>query len=285
MQTEEIRINVAGHELAAKQWGDSDKPAILALHGWLDNAATYERIAPRLRDYRIIALDFVGHGFSSHRPEGVRYHFIDNVDDVIGLADALELNTFILMGHSMGAGVASMLAGSFPERVEKLVLIEGIGSNTSKADEAPRILRSAVSDMKRAAAKSKPIYETHSEAIEARMKGIGGISREAAESLCARGLVSVSGGYTWRSDPRLIMSSAIRLTEEMVAGFVKELTMPVLLVTGKQSFLAASDTINSRASLVPDLQRFDGDGNHHLHLEPETCEPVIAAIESFLARA
>jgi len=283
MQTEEIRINIAGHELAAKQWGDTEKPAIIALHGWLDNAATYDRLAPRLRDYRIIGLDFVGHGYSSHRPEGVRYHFIDNVDDVIGLADALELEKFILMGHSMGAGVSSMLAGAFPDRVEKLVLIEGIGSNTSKADESPRILRSAVSDMKRAAAKSKPIYESRDEAIEARMKGIGGISREASESLCGRGLMSVSGGYTWRSDPRLVMSSAIRLTEEMVAGYLKELTMPTLLVTGKQSFLTANETINNRASLVSQLQRVDLDGNHHLHLEPDTCEPVIEAIESFLA--
>jgi len=133
MLTEEIRIDVAGHELAAKQWGDADKPAIIALHGWLDNAATYDRLAPMLSDYRIIALDFVGHGFSSHRPEGIRYHMLDNIDDVIGLADGLELERFILMGHSMGAGVSTMLAGAFPERIQKLILIEGIGTNTSAA--------------------------------------------------------------------------------------------------------------------------------------------------------
>ena len=284
MLTEEIRINLAGRELAAKQWGDADKPAIIALHGWLDNAATYDRLAPGLKDYRIIALDFAGHGFSSHRPEGVRYHFIDNVDDVIGLADALDLERFTLMGHSMGTGVSTMLAGSFPDRVEKLILIEGIGSNTSEAEEAPRVLRSAVSDMKRAAAKSKPIYETRDEAVEARMKGIGGISRAAAESLCSRGLMSVSGGFTWRSDPRLVMSSAIRLTEGMVSAYLKELNMPVMLVTGKQSFLTGNAVISQRIQLVPQLEWAEYDGNHHLHLEPETFKPVVEMIERFLAQ-
>ena len=116
MQCEELRINVSGYTLAAKQWGDATKPALLALHGWLDNAATYDLIAPHLADYRVIALDFAGHGYSDHLPEGMRYHMLDNVDDVVGVADALGLESFVLMGHSMGAGISSLLAGAFPDK-------------------------------------------------------------------------------------------------------------------------------------------------------------------------
>lgn len=282
MLTEEIRINVAGHELAAKEWGDSDKPAVIALHGWLDNAATYDRLAPLLSEYRIVALDFVGHGFSSHRPEGVRYHLLDHVDDVMGLADALDLDRFILMGHSMGAGVSTMLAGSFPERIEKLVLLEGVGPISSKPEDAPGILRKAVTDMKKSSAKRKPIYETHDEAVEARMKGIGGISREASLSLCSRGLMEVPGGFTWRSDPRVTMSSAMRLTEEMVAAYLVKLAMPTLLITGKQSFFAGNEVFRNRAALIPDLEHVDLAGNHHLHLEPDTFQPAAQAIKDFL---
>jgi pimeloyl-ACP methyl ester carboxylesterase len=282
MLTEEIRINIAGHELAAKQWGDSDKPAIIALHGWLDNAATYDRLAPLLLDHRIIAMDFVGHGYSSHRPEGVRYHMLDNVDDVLALADALELDRFILMGHSMGAGIASLLSGAFPERIEKLILIEGLGTNTSDPSNAPKVLRTAVCDMKKASAKRKPIYESENEAIEARMQALGGISRDASHSLCGRGLDAVPGGFTWRSDPRLKMSSAVRLTDAMIESYLSALVMPVLLITGKQSFFAATDVLNKRANNISNLTHFELEGNHHLHLEPATFQPVADSIIRFL---
>lgn len=282
MLTEEIRINLGGREVAGKQWGDAEKPAILALHGWLDNAATYDRIAPFLTDFRVIAVDFAGHGFSDHRQEGVRYHIVDHVDDVIGFADALELDRFILMGHSMGAGVSTLLAGSFPERIDKLILLEGLGTNTSESAEAPAILRSAVCDMKKAGAKRKPIYETRDEAIAARSLAIGGISIAAATSLCNRGLEAVEGGFTWRSDPRLKMNSALRLTDSMIEAYLKALSMPTLLVTGKQSFLATSGVMEKRKQFVPELQHVSLAGNHHLHLEPDTCGAVLQAINDFL---
>ncbi len=283
MHTEEIRVEVAGQTLAAKQWGDSDKPAIIALHGWLDNAASYDLIAPQLNDFRVIALDFAGHGFSDHRPDGMRYHMLDNVDDAVGLADALELEDFILMGHSMGAGISTLLAGAFPERIKKLVLIEGIGTHTTPADRSAEVLRKAVKDMKRAGLSRKPIYDTEAEAIAARMQALGGISEAASKTLCSRGLYKAEEGYTWRSDPRVKMNSAIRLTEEMIDSYLKELIMPVLLITGNQSFFAASDMMPKRAEKVANIKHVLLDGNHHLHLEPETFQPVLQEILNFLS--
>ena len=282
MLTEEIRVKVGGLELAAKQFGAAEKPAIIALHGWLDNAATYDRLAPLLADYRVIALDFAGHGYSAHRAEGVRYHMLDNVDDVIGFADAMGLDRFVLMGHSMGAGIATYAAASFPERIEKLILIEGIGSNTSRPDEAPKVLRQAVEDLKKAGAKRKPVYEQRQEAIVARSQSIGGISESAAAILCSRGLEPVENGFTWRSDPRLKMSSAIRLTEEMVQAYLAALSMPVLLMRGEQSFFATTQTLQQRADRIPACTRVNLPGNHHLHLEAETHAAVADAINDFL---
>lgn len=282
MLTEEIRVKVGGLELAAKQWGDAELPALIALHGWLDNAATYDRLAPLLNGYRVIALDFAGHGYSSHRPDGVRYHLLDNVDDVIGFADALGLERFVLLGHSMGAGVATYTAASFPERIEKLILVEGIGTHASAPEDAPKVLRQAVEDMKKAGAKRKPVYEQRDEAIKARSQSIGGISEDAAATLCSRGLETVENGVTWRSDPRLKMSSAIRLTEEMVLAHLAALTMPVLMVRGLQSFFAATDTLQKRADRIAQCVRANLPGNHHLHLERETCQAVANTINDFL---
>lgn len=282
MLTEDIRIEVAGVELAAKQWGDSEKPAIISLHGWLDNAASYDRLAPYLAEYRVIALDFAGHGYSGYRPGGVRYHMLDNVDEVIGLADALDVDQFVLMGHSMGAGIATYTAASFFDRVTKLVLIEGIGTMTSPPEEASQILRKSVEEMKKSGAKRKPIYETKDEAIEARAKAIGGISVDASTILCSRGLEKLENGYTWRSDSRLTMSSIVRMTEELVQGFLRELPMPVLLIRGEQSFVAKTQTLQERASYVPNCKVVSLPGNHHLHLEADSYEAVARAIQQFL---
>ena len=98
--------------------------------------------------------------------------------------------------------------------------------------------------MKKAHAKRKPVYETREEAIEARSQAIGGISVEAARILCQRGLEPVESGVTWRSDPRLKMNSTLRLTEEMIAGFLQALTMPTLLIRGEDSFVAGSPTLH-----------------------------------------
>lgn len=282
MITEEIRIQVNGIELAAKQWGGQELPTIIALHGWLDNAASYDRLAPALAQYRVIALDFAGHGYSGHRLEGVRYHTIDNVDDVIGLADALGLQQFILIGHSLGAGIATFIAGSFPERVSKLVLIEGIGSNTNLADDGPELLRKAVNDMKKLTTKLKPVYKTCDDAIHSRAHSGRMISVDASTHICNRGLMSVGDGFTWRYDPRLKLSSAIRLTEDMLTAYLKNLSMPVLLVRGRHSFFLTEKTLQRRVDKISLCQKVLLDGNHHLHLEQDTFGPVAAAINKFL---
>ena len=282
MPPTEIRICTNGMELTAKQWGSADAPAVIALHGWLDNAASFDRLAPVLSGYRIIALDFAGHGYSAHRPAGVRYHELDNVDDVIALADALDLEHFILLAHSWGAGIATYTAGTFPERISKLMLVEGIGSNTSHPNEAPSILRKAVEGLKKADAKRKPVYETRDEAIRARSQAHAGISVDAATQLCSRGLQPVHGGFSWRSDPRLKMSSAIRPTEEMMTAYLQRLTMPVLMICGRHSLLATDPTLQLRADEIPDCRSILLDGNHHLHLELDTCSAVADAIAAFL---
>uniref|UniRef100_A0A8D0EYN9 AB hydrolase-1 domain-containing protein n=1 Tax=Strix occidentalis caurina TaxID=311401 RepID=A0A8D0EYN9_STROC len=71
-----------GH-VAAKAWGPSEGHPVLCMHGWLDNANTFDRLIPLLpRDYYYVAMDFSGHGLSSHRPAGSPYHFLDYVTDV-----------------------------------------------------------------------------------------------------------------------------------------------------------------------------------------------------------
>ena len=125
MAAKEEKFQVFGQTLAALSWDGEGEP-VLALHGWLDNAASYIPLASQWQR-PMVALDFSGHGHSDHRPDGVVTHLVDHVRDVLAVADQLGWQRFTLVGHSMGAGIACLFAAAFPERISRLVLIEGLG--------------------------------------------------------------------------------------------------------------------------------------------------------------
>src|SRR5690606_11793724 len=103
---EEIRLNLPHVELAAHLYGPEDGRPVLALHGWLDNAATFSRLAPRLQGLRIVALDFAGRGHSGHRGPGAGYQLWDYAVDVLLVAEELGWQRFLLLGHSLGGIIA-----------------------------------------------------------------------------------------------------------------------------------------------------------------------------------
>ena len=94
-QPEELEIQTSSIRLVAKCWGNPDGLPVLAFHGWLDNAATFDNLAPLLPELRILSIDLPGHGHSDHRPSGSSYYFIDMVMDVIEVADVLGLESFL----------------------------------------------------------------------------------------------------------------------------------------------------------------------------------------------
>ncbi len=143
-EAEEIELPVGPLRLAARVHGPADGIPVLALHGWLDNAASFEPLAPLLKGLRLVALDLPGHGHSDHRAGGTHYHFIDYVEDVLGAVDALGWERFALLGHSLGGAVATFVAGACPDRVTRLGLIEALGPLTEHPDEAPRRLAHAL---------------------------------------------------------------------------------------------------------------------------------------------
>lgn len=123
---EEVRLDLGHIELAAHLFGPADGQPVIALHGWLDNANTFSRLAPRLRGLRVVALDLAGHGYSEHRPAGASYALWDYAYDVLRVAEQLGWQRFALLGHSLGAIIAVVLAGALPERVSRLALIDGV---------------------------------------------------------------------------------------------------------------------------------------------------------------
>ncbi|WP_226687935.1 alpha/beta hydrolase [Stutzerimonas stutzeri] len=278
---EEVRLSLPHLEVAAHLYGPDDGKPVIALHGWLDNAATFSRLAPRLQGLRIVALDLPGHGHSDHRPIGAGYNIWDYVHDVLQVAEQFGWQRFSLLGHSMGAIVSVLLAGALPERVERLALIDGVIPYTGEADSAPQKLGSALEALLAVNDKRKPVYASFDQAVQARMKGVGAVSREAAEMLAQRGLMPVPGGYTWRTDPRLMLPSAMRLTRAHALAFVNRVACPTSLVLAEQGLMTQPELLELVEGFPFDIRRLAG--GHHLHLDDDIgAEAVATAFNSFL---
>jgi pimeloyl-ACP methyl ester carboxylesterase len=282
MAFEEVRLSLPHIELAAHLYGPEDGQPVIALHGWLDNAASFARLAPKLPGLRIVALDFAGHGHSDHRPAGASYAIWDYVHDVLQVAEQFGWQRFSLLGHSMGAIVSVLLAAALPERVERLALIDGLIPYTGEADSAPQRLAEALKAQVALAGKRKPVYAEFERAVEARMRGVGAVSREAAELLAQRGLMPTRGGYTWRTDNRLTLPSPMRLTYAHAMAFVEQLQCPVNLVMAEQGMLLAQPRFDELLANRPIIQsRLPG--GHHLHLDDEDGAQLVAdCFNSFL---
>ena len=273
---EEVRLRLPHMEVAAHLYGPENGRPVIALHGWLDNAASFSRLAPLLNGVRIVALDLPGHGLSDHRPPGAGYNIWDYAYDILQTAEQFGWQRFSLLGHSLGGIVSVLLAGAMPERIERLALIDGVIPYTGEAESAPRKLGEAMRALLAVERKRKPVYASFDQAVAARMKGVGAVSREAAERLAQRGLMPVPGGYTWRTDPRLMLPSPMRLSLAHALAFVQRVECPTSLIVAEQGLMTEPASTELIDSLPFDLHHVPG--GHHLHLDDDEGAAAIAAV-------
>ncbi len=280
-QQEELRFEVNGHRIAAIASGDVDAPVVLGLHGWLDNAATYNRILPLLKGVRFIALDLMGHGYSDHRPESMPYYIWDNVSDVVGIADELGLDKLHIVGHSMGASIASLLAGTFPERVERLCLIEGVAPLVYPPEELPKLMAEALNKRAKMRGRRLKPYARMSDAVDARQNGRFPVSAEGAGWLVSRGAVHGADGVYWRNDPSLVLPSILRMSEDQVLAFLRNIKAEVELVLGEDGL--ELDQLDERTAVIERLTTYHFPGNHHLHMESEAAQRIADLVNAWFA--
>ncbi|WP_116472838.1 alpha/beta fold hydrolase [Zobellella maritima] len=276
------QFDIHGRRMAVMEWGDPQAVPVVALHGWLDNAASFTLLARRLPQVRLIALDLAGHGHSAHRPTGQPYYIWDNVADVLALVDELGLERVALLGHSMGAGVATLFAGAFPERVGQLFLLDGLTPLDYPADQLPGQMADALLKGARLSRRSLRPYASFEQAVAARINSRWPVSREAARLLLERGLRQEADGWYWRSDLALTQPSVVRLCEQQITAFLRRLTMPVLLVMAEQGIGMAR--VEPWLGLVPDLELKILAGGHHLHMEEKPAEQIAGWLFEGLGR-
>ncbi|XP_034935953.1 probable serine hydrolase [Chelonus insularis] len=121
----EVEIKVPWGKLTGKYWGSSNVEPILALHGWQDNACSFDPLAQNLPDnVSLLAMDFPGHGFSSWIPDGIMYNTLLYVQAVHRVKEYYGMNKFGLMGHSLGGMVSFMYTSLFPNNIKFVIAFD-----------------------------------------------------------------------------------------------------------------------------------------------------------------
>lgn len=261
-----------------------DGPRVLALHGWLDNAASFVPLAQHLHGIDLVAIDQPGHGRSAHLPPGTDYSFVGAINAILDVADALGWERFALLGHSMGAGIGSLIAAACPERIDRLVAIEALGALTEAPEHTVARMRDAVAAHREMAGKQLRVFPDIETAVRARMHAGrvpgSGLEEALVRLLVERGVAAVEGGFAWSSDPRLTLPTMTRMTEAQVENLVAGIRCPTKAIFAEpaQPYLP-DDLRRRRAALLPRGELVVVPGGHHLHMNQSAA--VAAAIGDF----
>lgn len=220
-------------------WGDEAKPALVLVHGTRDHARSWDRMAAQLVDrYWVVAPDLRGHG-DSDWAIGSDYSIIDYALDLHALAEHLGRETYTLIGHSLGGGVALEFAGACPERVQKLVTIEGLGG-LGWRDEARRPahvrMRRWMESMRELEARGPRVYATLEGAIERMVERNSHLTPEFARHLAIEGVRAVEGGYSWKFDNFTRAGSPYEFNMEDARDLWNQVRCPILILYGDESW-------------------------------------------------
>ena len=217
------RFTVANRTLAGCLWqatSDGRSPPFIALHGWLDNANSFQPLIEQLpNNCTVLALDLAGHGKSDHRSADSAYNLWQDVSDVLDIADQMGWQRFSLLGHSRGAMASVLLAAVAVERVEQLVLIDGLVPTPVSEADAPQQLAKAIADKRSYSRYHRRRYNSVDDAAQVRTRSTFPLSIESAHLLAERGVANDADGYYWVADPRLQGASEVKFTEGQLRAF------------------------------------------------------------------
>ena len=261
------------------EWGDANNPLLIYLHGWADTGSTFQFVVDALaEEWFVVAPDWRGFGRSNFRADG--YWFPDYLADLHELLNVYSRDEPArLVGHSMGANIASLYAGVMPERVKALINVEGFGLSDSDPSDAPERYREWIE-----AGQSCPVFAEYSDfdalakRIKKRCPGIG----SAQANFVAREWASKDEDdvIRLRADPNHKLPNAILYRRAEAAACWRNIDADILLVLGDKSPFA--DLFDAASSLpFPKSQSAVVEGAGHM-IHFEAAEKLAKLSEDFL---
>ena len=284
--TTTIRVPANGLELHVNVWearpGVAPRGVAVLLHGFQDVGASYDLVAPALADegFRVCAPDLRGFGQSGRIAGGAYYHFPDYVFDVADLVDAISPDAPIfLVGHSMGGTIASMYAGTYPERVALLALLEGVGPPSMPDSVSPDRVRHWIDGVRKTRARPEKAM-TFAEVLRRLSVGHPAVP-EAVLQLRARQLAKQLGDddrWAWTFDPLHRTTSPISFGVSRWKAHAERITAPTLVVGGGSTGFHPEDEAD-RVATIANARRVDLEGaGHMMHwTQPEALAAALVA--------
>lgn len=268
--------------LAYWVWGDAGKPPLLLVHGNRDHSRSWDRIAEAFCDqYRVVACDLRGHG-DSEWTRGSHYELAEFMLDLVALIDLLGGRVSVVT-HSMGGRATLIAAGTFPERFERIVAIEGTGPHRpSTLPRGPVRMREWAQRARAQEGRERRVYGAFADAVARVREANPRLTPEMAEHLARWGAHAIDGGFVWKYDPSVYTSHDLEVPPEEYHVYWATITAPVLHIIGSEGAQRRSTRdgkpieaffANARTVLVPD-------SGHWVHHDQPAA--TIAAIREFL---
>ena len=284
--TEPIMTTVAGYgvKIQLAQWDGIGKP-ILCIHGITANCRCWDVIASGLSPaHRVVAMDLRGRGLSESPDSG--YSIAHHCKDILSVLDDLHLEKAIIMGHSLGAFISVVFGAQHPERVDRIILVDGGGKLSDiqmakvfagikpSLDRLGRIFPSFEAYLN--LMKSAPFFKSWSPALETYYR------YEIEE---------VNGGVRSRINPAHIREERENLGKVDISQFYDKISSPVLILRATHGMVAEDDLLlpqdvaERMVKKISDARYVDIPGTNHYSIVFEKNVMRDNLILDFLARA
>lgn len=230
----------SGLELHVLEWSAHEPQldhTVFLIHGFLDLAWGWEELvrAGLAERFHVVALDQRGHGDSDRIGPGGYYHFMDYVSDLASIVEQTARGQVSIVGHSMGGNVASYYTGTFPERVARLALLEGVGP-PEDSTPLPDRTRNWIGSVTAVRAKPLRSYATVEDAARRLQEHDALLSPELALRIARHGTRQIEGGRViFKHDPLHVTRGPYPFRLDFARSFWERVSCPVLLVDGSES--------------------------------------------------
>ena len=233
-------LTINGLKIHFREWGTSQLPPLIILHGFDAHSRSWDHVAAALADhYRVFVPDIRGNGESDWAPE---YSWQLFIEDTLGLMNALNLSQAILCGHSMGGRASYMLASRYPERVTKLIIVEAVPDDPKLRDDDPPI----------------EIYETIEEAVAEAYKRQPYADKGTLRHEVEHGLKQLEDGkWKKRLDPNLyidVWRGRLNPGTELEWPALAKIECPTLLIYGIHSMGKMETEVARMAQTIPNCE-------------------------------
>ncbi len=242
------------------------KATALLLHGYMDAGSTWDLVVPRLAaaGLRVLAPDLRGYGETGRVGAGGYYHFPDYIFDVADVIRAMAPATpLFLVGHSMGGTVATLYAGTFPEHVTKLALLEGVGPPDNPFELAPVRMRRWIDDVRAVRSRGEErAMASHDEALKRLKANHASVDDDVLRERLPH-LVRHAPPLAWKHDPLHKTASPMPFFAKTYMAFAKNVVCPTLFVEGGPLGYHPPDE-GERLAAFAQLERATLDGAGHM---------------------